>query len=184
MTRKRILPAPRGYTQQIMHYLIRHPCSTTKEIARALYVPYREIATTLEDHYKGNGMVDYCVGVRPRYAIFPNPITIGYTCEEWFVNDEWLDFALNCKEATVSTSKKYYEQILHFLLRYPCRTRLGILCAISGKSVNEESFVVSKNLDELCDKGIVDVCHTNFDGAFFYINNRWLDVALRCKGGY
>lgn len=98
MARKRSLPVPRDYTRQIMHYLLRHPCSTTNEIARALYVPYREIETTLIHHYRWTRMVDYCVGVRPRWAVFPNPITIGYTCEEWFVNDEWLDFALDCKE--------------------------------------------------------------------------------------
>lgn len=99
MARKRNPLAPRDYTQQIMHYLIRHPCSTTRKISNALRIPYRIVATTLMHHYIGSEMVNYCVGVRPRWAAFPNPITIGDTCEEWFVNDEWLDYALNCKGA-------------------------------------------------------------------------------------
>lgn len=97
MARKRSFPVPRDYTLQIMHYLIRHPCSTTNEIANALRVPYREIVTTLMHHYNVGKKVGYCIGVRPRCAIFPNPITIGYTCEEWFVNDDWVFFALHCK---------------------------------------------------------------------------------------
>lgn len=76
------------------------------------------------------------------------------------------------------TSKKYCEQILHFLLRYPCRTKLGILCAING-----ESSIVLNCLGELYDKGIVDVCHTNFNGAYYYINNSWIEYALKCKPG-
>lgn len=96
MTRKQRLQASRGNIGQIMHYLIRHPCSTTNEIANVLRVPNRRIATTL-NHLNEDGMIGYCIGVRPRFAIFPNPITTGYTCEEWFVNDEWLWYALNCK---------------------------------------------------------------------------------------
>ena len=76
------------------------------------------------------------------------------------------------------TSKKYCEQILHYLLRRPCTTRLGILCAIKG-----ESSVVNNSLGELLDKGVVDVRYTNFGGAFFYINDRWLEYALKCKPG-
>lgn len=97
MARKRIPTIPRDYTRQIMHYLLRHPCSTTNEIANALGVPYRRIASTLMHHYERNGMIEHCIGIRPRCAIFPNPVTIGYTCDEWYVNDDWLFFALGCK---------------------------------------------------------------------------------------
>lgn len=78
------------------------------------------------------------------------------------------------------TSKKYYEQILHYLLRHPCTTKIGILCAINGNCI-----VVLNRLDELYDKGIVEVRYSDeCIGALYYINDRWLDYALRCKGDY
>lgn len=75
------------------------------------------------------------------------------------------------------TSKKYCENILHYLLRRPCTTRVGILCAIKGNC-----NVILNSLGELCDKGIVDVHY--FIGAYnYYINDRWIEYALKCKPG-
>lgn len=77
------------------------------------------------------------------------------------------------------TSKKYCEQILHYLLRRPCTTSVEILCAINGKG-----GVVLNSLGELYDRGIVEVSYSNYCiGALYYINNSWIEYALKCKPG-
>lgn len=77
------------------------------------------------------------------------------------------------------TSKKYCEQILHYLLRHPCTTNVRILCAINGKP-----DVVLNSLGELYDKGVVDVQYANYYlRPLYYINDRWLEYALKCKPG-
>lgn len=77
------------------------------------------------------------------------------------------------------TSKKYCEQILHYLLRHPCTTEIGVLCAINGNSP-----VVQNSLGELYDKGIVEVYYSSKGlRALYYINNSWIEYALKCKPG-
>lgn len=78
-------------------------------------------------------------------------------------------------------SKSYSELILHYLIRHPCSTASDVVYAIGGCG-----STIRKRLSELCDEeGITDYrWYPRITGKLWYVNDEWLDYALRCKGDY
>lgn len=84
MPRYTMPPLSKSYSSPILHYLIRHPCSSAFDVIYAIGGSGSTIRARLTELCDEEEIIDYFL--HPRKTI-----------KLWYVKDEWINLALACK---------------------------------------------------------------------------------------